>query len=224
MDMLNQQICSKMKAVIIGATGATGKALMQLLMKDETVKTVTTFVRRPLDLVNNKIITEIVNFNAPELWQNLVIGDVAFSCLGTTLKAAGSKAAQYKVDFEYQFSFAKAARENGVKTFVLVSASMANPQSLVFYSRMKGKLETAIQSLGFESLIIFRPGLLSRPGTNRKGEKISESIIKMLNHIGLLRSMKPLPVKDLAQLLLTYGKAAPSGTVILESGKILKEI
>ena len=61
--MLNQQICSKMKAVIIGATGATGKALMQLLMKDETVKTVTTFVRRPLDLVNNKIITEIVNFN-----------------------------------------------------------------------------------------------------------------------------------------------------------------
>ncbi|MCH5689833.1 hypothetical protein LWM68_39765 [Niabella sp. W65] len=67
---------------------------------------------------------------------------------------------------------------------------MANPKSLVFYSRMKGQLEQAIRVLNFESLTIFRPGLLSRPGTDRAGEKVSESVLRFFNKLGLLKSWR----------------------------------
>ena len=214
-----------MKAVIIGATGATGSALVQLLLEDETFSEVKALVRRPLQQQHPKLITRVIDFNQPEKWQHEVTGDVAFSCLGTTLKDAGSKVAQYKVDYEYQYAFAKAARDNNVPYFMLISASMANPKSLVFYSRMKGQLEKAITALHFEHLIIFRPGLLSRPDTQRKGEKISESIVKWLNNVGLLKNMSPLPVRQLAQLMLHYAKNKFADSIqIVESARILSEV
>ncbi|MCH5600291.1 NAD(P)H-binding protein [Niabella ginsengisoli] len=195
-----------MKTVLIGATGATGNELLQLLLQDEIVTEVVALVRKNLPVRHKKLIAHIVDFDRTETWQHLVMGDVAFSCLGTTLKAAGSKEAQYKVDYEYQYAFAKAAKENNIAKFILISAGMANEKSLVFYSRMKGALEHAIQQLKFHSLIIFRPGLLSRPATDRMGEKISESVLKVFNRFGLFNKMAPLPVKKLAMLMLEYAK------------------
>lgn len=213
-----------MQAVIIGATGATGKELLELLLKEERFSQVIALVRRSLNITHPKLQAAVVDFNKPQEWQDIVKGDVAFSCMGTTLKAAGSKAAQYKVDYEYQYAFAEAARQNGIPAFVLISAGMADPKSLVFYSRMKGELEKDIQSLHFKSLVIFRPGLLSRPGTNRNGEKISEGLLNFFNKLGLFKNMTPLKVKKLAELMLHYAKQAPDGIHIIGSGRILKEI
>jgi uncharacterized protein YbjT (DUF2867 family) len=98
-----------MKALVLGATGATGKDLVEQLLKDKNYETVSVFVRKPMEIDNEKLETHIVDFEKPENWQNLVQGDVAFSCMGTTLKNAGSKEAQKKVDFNYQYNFAKAA-------------------------------------------------------------------------------------------------------------------
>src|SRR5690606_12223779 len=103
-----------MKALVIGATGATGTDLVQTLLQDNDFETVEVFVRKPLPLSHPKLKTHIVDFDKPDDWKNLVQGDVAFSCMGTTLKAAGSKDAQRKVDYHYQYDFAKAARENKV--------------------------------------------------------------------------------------------------------------
>lgn len=129
-----------MKALVIGATGATGKDLVNKLLDDKDFQEVHAFVRRPLNIDNEKLHYHVVNFENPDEWQNLVKGDVAFSCLGTTLKDAGSKDAQRKVDYDYQYNFAKAAKENEVEDYVLVSAYGANPNSKIFYSRMKGEL------------------------------------------------------------------------------------
>ena len=118
---INYQL-QKMKALIIGATGATGKDLVQKLIDDTHFSEIHVFGRRALELRNNKVFEHIVDFDQPETWKDLVTGDVAFSCLGTTLKDAGSKEAQRKVDFDYQLNFAKAARENNVEDFVLVSS------------------------------------------------------------------------------------------------------
>jgi len=213
-----------MKAIVIGATGATGKELLQLLLQDDSITEVAALVRRPLPLQHEKLQTHVINFDRPEQWQDLVTGDMAFSCLGTTLKAAGSKEAQYKVDYEYQLAFAQAASQNSVPRFILISAGMANPKSLVFYSRMKGALEQAIRALNFESLTILRPGLLSRPGTDRAGEKISESVLRFFNRLGLLKRLAPLPVHKLAMLMLRYGKQPNKGVQALESKQILREI
>jgi uncharacterized protein YbjT (DUF2867 family) len=213
-----------MKAIIIGATGATGKELLQLLLQDESITGVAALVRKPLPVQHEKLQVHVINFDRPEQWQGLVAGDMAFSCLGTTLKAAGSKDAQYKVDYDYQLAFAQAARQNEVPRFILISAGMANPKSLVFYSRMKGELEQAIGALNFERLTIFRPGLLSRPGTDRGGEKVSESVLRFFNKLGLLKKLAPLPVRKLAMLMLNYGKQKNAGKLVLESKQILSEV
>ena len=126
-----------MKALIIGATGATGKDLVTQLLADDTYSEVHCFVRKPLALSHPKLHAHVVNFDTPEVWADLLQGDVAFSCLGTTLAVAGSKEAQWRVDYDYQYAFAQQCKANGVPTFVLVSAAMANAQSKVFYNRMK---------------------------------------------------------------------------------------
>ena len=130
-----------MKALVIGATGATGKDLVNKLLEDKDFQEVHAFVRRPLNIKNEKLKAHVVDFEKPEEWKDLVKGDVAFSCLGTTLKDAGSKDAQRKVDFDYQYQFAKNAKENEVEDYILVSSYGANPNSKIFYSRMKGELE-----------------------------------------------------------------------------------
>ena len=147
----------KMKALIIGATGATGKDLVTQLLTDDTYSEVHCFVRKPLALTHPKLHAHVVNFETPEAWADLLHGDVAFSCLGTTLAVAGSKEAQWRVDYDYQYAFAQQCKANGVATFVLVSAAMANAQSKVFYNRMKGQLEDAVKALGFSRLLISNP-------------------------------------------------------------------
>ena len=129
-----------MKILLIGATGATGRDLLKLLLDDSEVDSVVIFVRRDVGIEHHKLTIHVIDFEKPEEWVHLVNGDVLFSCLGTTLKDAGSKAAQWKVDYDYQYSFAKAARQNGVECYVLVSAMNASSNSGFFYSRMKGKL------------------------------------------------------------------------------------
>jgi len=213
-----------MKAVLIGATGATGKELLALLLADAAVTQIIALVRRPLPVEYDKLKTYIINFDDKETWKSFVTGDVAFSCLGTTLKAAGSKEAQYKVDYTYQYAFAESAKENGVQKLLLVSAGMANTGSMFFYSRIKGELEKSIQALNFKSLVMFRPGLLSRPQTNRSAEKLSEATLSFFNRLGLLKKMAPLPVQQLANLMLHYAKQTQQGTQIIEAAQILQEV
>jgi hypothetical protein len=69
------------------------------------------FVRRDLDLQHEKLKIHVIDFDKPEQWNHLVNGDVLFSCLGTTLKVAGSKEAQWKIDYDYQYEFAKSPRK-----------------------------------------------------------------------------------------------------------------
>lgn len=192
-----------MKAIIIGATGATGKDLVDLLLQDSAFDTIHVFVRRPLSISDPMVKTHIVDFEQIDTWKSEIQGDVLFSCLGTTLRAAGSQEAQWKVDYDYQFNFAKAARENGVNTIVLMSSVGANPQSSLFYPKMKGKLEDAIRLLGFANTIIVRPPSLIRKNTDRWGERFGVLALKMLNKVGILRSMKPMSTEAVAKAMLT---------------------
>lgn len=54
-----------MKALVIGATGATGKDLVQQLLNDKDFEEVNIFVRKPLNLQNDKLKVHIVDFEKP---------------------------------------------------------------------------------------------------------------------------------------------------------------
>ena len=191
-----------MKTLLIGATGATGSDLLKLLLDDDEVESVDIFVRRNTGVEHPKLTVHVINFEKPEEWSHLVKGDVLFSCLGTTRKDAGSKAAQWKVDYDYQYSFAKAARQYGVECYVLVSAMNASSKSLFFYSRIKGKLDEDVTNLGFPKLLIFKPPSLIRKESDRKMEKMGVKVIGFFNRLGLMKSLKPMSTDALAKKML----------------------
>lgn len=211
-----------MKALVIGATGAVGKDLVELLLADEAFERVDIFVRREVSIPSAKLVVHVVDFDHPETWSDRLRGDVLFSCLGTTIRAAGSQDAQWKVDYTYQFDAAKAARSNGVPTYVLVSSIGAHPQSRVFYTRMKGTLEEAVQDLGYDGCIILRPTSLIRKGSDRFGEKAGVAVLRVFNAVGLMRRLAPIPTEAVAAAMVRLARRGPDGIEIISAQDILK--
>lgn len=191
-----------MIALVLGGTGATGKQLVGLLLNDERYTEVHVYVRRQISITHPKLQVHLVNFERPEDWEICPEADVAFSCLGTTIRDAGSQEAQRRVDVDYQLQFAQMAHCNGVKTFVLLSSMSADPKSRFFYMRMKGEVEEDVKAIGFERTLIYRPGMIDRGAEARLGERLSMSVIALLNVLYLLRSQRPIRTVDLASKLI----------------------
>ena len=143
-------------AILIGATGATGSEVLNQLLLDANFSKVLVFSRRPIVAVHPKLEVHVVNFEEISNWSNLIQGDVLFSAVGTTLKVAGSKSNQFKIDYTFQYETAKVASENGVGVYVLVSSYGANEKSGLFYPRMKGLLDKAVQDLNYKQVHIFK--------------------------------------------------------------------
>ena len=209
-----------MRALIIGATGATGKDLTHALLQDNDYTEVVVFVRKTTGIRHPKLSEIIVDFDQLEAVSAHIRGNVWFSCLGTTLKAAGSKEKQCDIDFVIPLRFAAMAKHNGVESAVLLSAYGASAKSNVFYSMMKGKLEEAIAVLSFDQYIIFRPGLLLRKQTDRMGERMASTLLYLANSLGLFQKFRPLPTSLLAQKLAKSYKVLNKGKHVIELDKI----
>ena len=190
-------------AIVIGATGATGKELVVRLLEDSDFNSVSIFVRKKPTISHKKLKTYKIDFSKIGNFSELIKGDVLFSCLGTTLKTAGSKLKQYKVDYTYQYEFAKYASENGVSLYSLVSSTGANSKSFFFYPKIKGQLEDSVKKLPFKTIHIFQPPILIRQAELiRRGEKFAIKIFSSLNNLGILKSQKPIPVSTLANRMV----------------------
>jgi uncharacterized protein YbjT (DUF2867 family) len=195
-------------AIIIGATGLVGNHLLQLLLEDKNFSCVKIFVRRKTGIDNPKLKEFIIDFNDIERYSADITGDVLFSCLGTTLKQAGSKEAQYKVDYTYQYKFAELASKNGVQHYLLVSSTGANAKSAFFYSKIKGELEQSIKQMPFDKIVIVQPSVLKgERNENRMGEKIGAAIIDGLSKIiAPLKKYRSIKGAQVAQALVRFYK------------------
>lgn len=205
-----------MKAIVIGGSGATGKELINQLILNDSYSEIISFARRKSNLNHPKLKEVVIDFGKIEDYKNEMNGDVAFSCLGTTLKAAGSKEAQWTIDYDYQYHFAKISKENNVSTFVLISSFGANKDSKIFYTKMKGKLEDEVLKFGFIRTIIFQPPSLVRPNSDRNGEIIGLKVIRFFNNFGIFKSLEPLHVTDLAKAMIQSVKQLSNGNHILK--------
>ncbi|MBK6951260.1 MAG: NADH-quinone oxidoreductase subunit F [Crocinitomicaceae bacterium] len=164
-----------------------------------------------------------VNFDEIEKYKSEISGDVLFSTLGTTLKTAGSKDAQYKIDFDYQFNVAKIASDNGVKNLVLLSSAGANSKSYIFYSRMKGELDEAVQKLKFDHVSIIRPSMLvGKREEFRLSEKIFTPLAYIVNIIPFARKYRPIKDSIVAQAMINAVKSNQSAYKIYELGDVFK--
>lgn len=212
----------KRTANLIGASGLVGQQLLSQLLNHPEFEIVRSFVRRPSGISHPKLEEIVIDFDKPALWRNMVQGHVLFSTLGTTIKKAKTQANQYRVDYTYQYKFAKAAAENGVVTYVLVSSMGANAKSSVFYSRMKGELEEAVSKLGFKRTYIFRPSILEGKRTEKRtGEKIGLAISHVLTRF-MLKKYRPTPVDVLVKKMIDVAVDHPRGSHhVIEGRQIL---
>lgn len=180
-----------------------GKELVGQLLGEARFGKVIVFVRRATGRSHPKLEEHLVDFNNPGSWKGLVRGDVLFSAMGTTIAKAGSQEAQYKIDYTYQYDAARAAAENGVPTYVLVSSAGANAKSRIFYSRMKGELEDAVKALPFSYIRIIQPGILAGGREEfRLGERIGIGVMSVLGHVPGLTAYKPYHATVVARALI----------------------
>ncbi len=213
-----------MKVLLIGATGATGIFVLHNLLNDSRVDEVIIFVRKSTNIKHVKLKEIVTSFDQLNGYQSHMQAHVAISCLGTTLKQAGSKEAQWMVDHDYQLQFAKLAKQNHVPHFILLSAMGATATSKIFYNKMKGALEDAVKELHFTRLDVLQPSLLIRPNSNRFGERISEKVLSLLNSVGILKSYQPIKVENLGAIIAQLIFEKQPGVYVWNLKDLLKKL
>jgi uncharacterized protein YbjT (DUF2867 family) len=207
------------KILVAGASGLIGVNLLRQSAAHSEIEPIAV-LRKPLKPSIAGVEEVICDFDHLDK-ATLPSANVAVCCLGTTIKVAGSQAAFQHVDLDLVVAFARAAKKAGVGCFVLVSAAGASQQSRVFYSRVKGEAEVAVEQLGFDSLIIARPSLLlgdrdALAQPQRGGESIAQRVGRLLAPITPL-AYRPITDHHLARVLLTYALAAPPGSHVIDS-------
>ncbi len=210
-------------AIVIGATGLVGRALVDQLLEDPQWQLVRTFGRHDLPFEHPKLQQYQVDFKTIECWQAQIKGDCLFICIGSTLHQAGSRQALAEVDLTLPSHFARVARANQIDKCIVVSSLMANVHSKTHYLRTKGALEQALRDLAFSSLVIIRPGpLLGK----RKVPRVSEQIVAFIQPVfqwtySPLRHWRGIEVKDLACIMCDVASAEQTDPVLLLQGDSL---
>jgi uncharacterized protein YbjT (DUF2867 family) len=210
-------------ASVVGATGLVGRELIAQLCDDKDIDAVHALSRRALpDLQHihqSKLSQWEVDFDrlADVAWPCC---DVLFCCLGTTIKAAGSKDRFRMVDVDYVVGSAHRAHQAGASTLAIVSALGADPKSKVFYSRTKGEMEAAVSALDFAHVVIVRPSLLEGPRADRRvGERVALAASKLINPI-LPARYRPVAASAVARAMLASAKSDARGITIFGSEQL----
>lgn len=209
---------SDITALVAGATGLVGQALVQQLAADETWREVRALTRRPLPaaILAARVIEVAVDYSALDPAPSWADATHVFCALGTTMKRAGSEEAFRRVDVEAVVALARAARARGARHFLLVTAVGASPESRFFYNRVKGEVEAAVTALGFPSLTIARPSLLLGPRAERR---VGELAGKVLGVLAPPR-WRPVHAAQVARALVEAAKHDAPGIRILENPEL----
>lgn len=210
-------------ALIIGSTGLIGSQLLNILLESEAYDKVIAFVKRDTGKTHPKLTQHIIDFDKPESYQNLVVGDDFFCTIGTTIKKAGSKEAFRKVDFGYPQQFATFALKNDVKQFLTISSLGADKASGNFYLKTKGEIEDFLKNSSFESVAVLRPSLLLGDRKEfRLGEKVGAVFMKIFSFIfiGGIKKYKPIESETVAKALFRIAQTNKKGFNTYESNEL----
>lgn len=207
------------QVLITGTTGLVGGHLLRMLLLEKRINYIAAPTRRPLADISG-----VFNPHDPQLTDALAQVqdpiDIAFCCLGTTRREAGSKEAFIHADYTLVVDTALTAKRLGAKHFLVVSSMGANANSPFFYNKVKGKMEDALIAQNWDRLTIVRPSMLLG---DREKQRFSESIFAPLFQI-FPGNWKSIQARDVASAML-HEALSPSqeGVNIIPSAK-LREI
>lgn len=206
-------------AVLAGATGLVGEALLRQLMARKEYAQVRVFGRRAPAGATGKVRFVQTDFTRLDaLAADLAVDDV-FCCLGTTLRNAGSRAAFERVDYHMVVDLARAAHKAGAKRFIVVSAVGASLKSPAFYSRVKARMEQAVAELRFEAVHVVRPSLLLGARAEfRPAERLTALVAPLLAPlmVGPLRKYRPVHADEVARAMLALALGKDRGAHVHE--------
>lgn len=216
---LDPQEPTAMRLILVGASGLVGRHVLEFALHDPRVTHVIAPTRRPL-VDHPKLVAPRVNFDRlpdDSAWWR---ADAVICTLGTTMRAAGSRAAFRIVDHHYPRAVAHLAKRHGTPVYALNSAMGADADSRVFYNRVKGELERDLTAVGFRSLTLVRPGLI---GGERDERRTGEHFATLL-----LRTLDPLlpprwrinPAPAIARALLDAVYAGRDGVHVVEAASL----
>lgn len=206
-------------ALLAGGTGLVGGHVLEQLLADDTWSRVVAVGRRTTSLRHEKLEQRVLDLGALEAQGDLPRVDDIFCCLGTTIKQAGSQAAFRRVDHDFVVGLARVGLRLGTTQFLLVSAIGADPESRVFYSRVKGEAEAAVRKLPYRAVQIFRPGLLLGERSEfRLGERVAMLVTPLLHPLlaGPLRRFRSIKASDVARAMVRIAREAPQGPNVWE--------
>ena len=202
--------------LLAGATGLTGELLLDRLLNEPTLERVLAPSRKPL--AEHPHLDNPVGEPAVFLPQLSGPVDVAFCCLGTTIKQAGSEQAFRAVDHDMVVAFGKRAREMGARHLIVVSAIGADPKSSVFYTRVKGEMEQSLRAQGWPQLTLARPSvLIGERVEERPVEKIAATLSKLVP--GKYHGIEAC---ELARALWRLALEEDNGVRVVESDELRK--
>lgn len=206
-------------AIVTGASGLVGNELVLALLQDEAFSSVKVMVRKPLTIQHPKLINLVLSFEDENALHTALTGDVLFCCTGTTIRNAGSRAAFKAVDYDIPVQCGAIALKNGVRKYLLVSASGANEKSSNFYLRTKGETEQALIRMQYPSLCIFRPSLLmGRRKEFRFGEQVAQFLMPVFSFLlrGNWKKYRPVKAEVLAKEMVRKAKEDVPGVRVIE--------
>lgn len=217
----------KHTVLLVGASGEIGRRLTNNLIACNSIGEVHLLNRRPLNIKHEKVVEHIVDFeNLAELSFSQSF-DLAFCCLGTTIKQAGSQHAFFHVDYDHCISFAQLALKHQCHSLSIISSLGANATSHNFYLQTKGKMEKSMQSMDWRTLLIFRPSLLvGQRSEFRIAERIGGFFMQAITPLmlGPLKQYRPINMDTVASAMCHLSTAGIITKQIVEKRTVEKRI
>lgn len=198
----------KNTAVIIGATGAVGREIVNEILSGEYYDRIYILGRSSISKLpdDSRLEKIIIDFNNIDFDMDILENADVFASLGTTIKIAGTKENQRKIDVDYTVNFAKLC-EGKVRSFNVVSAIGAKRNSKNFYNSLKGELEDALKELNLGILRIFQPSLLiSKRDDNRFLEEIFMKVAPIFQFVlkGKTKKYSPIEASLLGKVIVRF--------------------
>ncbi len=174
----------KKVAILLGATGLTGSLLLRLLLDDERYEKVILFSRTAIGFSHSKVDEHLIDVFSLADYGSFFKADVVFCCIGTTKSKTPNKELYRKIDYGIPVAAAKLCQDNGIGTFIVVSALGAKPDSPIFYNKTKGEMEEQVLGCRIPKTHILQPALISGQRSEKRiGEWLFKQIMKGINHV-----------------------------------------